>query len=138
MPWKASSVMEERLRFVRPSVGRGDHDGRLPGFRRVAQDRLQDSGLIVDQSAHSSVAYATAALLIHGPCHRMTLACGSIDRFRPKQLSEPQPLCFDMITSSCDLIRSRRRWEATYSLVDSVWKAWKPRGLALGRSWSEG
>src|SRR3984957_12805373 len=28
--------------FCRPAAGRGGDDGRLPGFRRLAQDRLQD------------------------------------------------------------------------------------------------
>src|SRR5215471_11264580 len=26
----------------RPAVGRGDNDGRMPGFRHFAEDRLQD------------------------------------------------------------------------------------------------
>jgi hypothetical protein len=42
MPWKASSDMEERLRFVARLPGRGGHDGRMPGIRCIAQDRLQD------------------------------------------------------------------------------------------------
>ncbi len=42
MPWNASSVMEERRRFVAclPD-GRGD-DGSVPGIRDIPQDRLHD------------------------------------------------------------------------------------------------
>ena len=35
MPWTASSVMEERLRFVARLLDGGSHDGRLPGFRGI-------------------------------------------------------------------------------------------------------
>jgi hypothetical protein len=38
MPWKASSVMEERLRFV----GRLLDGECVPGVRYIPQDRLQD------------------------------------------------------------------------------------------------
>jgi len=60
--------------LCRPSVDGETMTDVCRDFGVSRKDRLQDSGLIVDQSAHSSVAYATAALLIHGPCHRMTLA----------------------------------------------------------------
>ena len=42
MPWKESSVMEERLRFVARLAGRGGDDRGLPGVRDLPQDRLQD------------------------------------------------------------------------------------------------
>jgi len=42
MPWKASSVMEERLAICGPPVGWGGHDRGLPGVRDLPQDRLQD------------------------------------------------------------------------------------------------
>ena len=42
MPWKESSVMEERLRFVARLLDGRSHDRGLPGFRHIAQDRLQD------------------------------------------------------------------------------------------------
>jgi hypothetical protein len=36
MPWMESSVTEERLRFVARLLDGGD-DGRVPGFRGIAQ-----------------------------------------------------------------------------------------------------
>ena len=42
MPWKASSVMEERLRFVARLLD-GEAMTDVPGIRRVPQDRIQDS-----------------------------------------------------------------------------------------------
>ncbi len=41
MPWRASSVMDERLRFVARLLDGGGDDGRVPGVRYFPQDRLQ-------------------------------------------------------------------------------------------------
>ena len=42
MPWKESSVMEERLRFVARLLDGEAMTRCVPGFRHIPQDRLQD------------------------------------------------------------------------------------------------
>src|SRR5436190_24068973 len=42
MPWKASFGDVRAPSLCRPPVGRGSHDGRLPGFWDIPEDWLQD------------------------------------------------------------------------------------------------